>query len=114
MVRHWQGPQGAGRHHQTQPPRGHAEGDTRAPNLLDQGQETHDPRRVAEWCEFHEQVEKLSQPERDVFDLLYYHGLSQDAAAEALQVDVRTVKRRWRAARLALYEALGDGPSFEA
>lgn len=114
LVRHWQGPQGAGRHHQTQPPRGRVEGDTRLPDLLEQGQETHDPRRVAEWCEFHEQVEKLPQPEREAFDLLYYHGLSQDEAAEALKVDVRTVKRRWRAARLALYEVLGEGPSLEA
>jgi len=113
LVRHWQGPQGAGKHHQTQLPRGQADGDTHIPNLIDQGQDTDDPRRVAEWCEFHEQVELLPQAERETFDLLYYHGLTQETAAETLGVDVRTVKRRWRAARLALYEVLGDGPSLE-
>jgi len=34
--------------------------------------------------------------------------LSQQEAAELLGISVRTVKRRWQAARIALYQALRD------
>jgi RNA polymerase sigma-70 factor (ECF subfamily) len=68
--------------------------------------DTHDPRRLAEWTDFHRKVEALPDPERAVADLLYYQGLSQDEAAGLLGVDVRTVQRRWQKARLALHEAL--------
>ena len=34
--------------------------------------------------------------------LHYYHDLPQAEIAQLLGVDVRTVKRKWRAARLAL------------
>jgi hypothetical protein len=44
--------------------------------------------------------------EREVFDLLWYHALTQAEAAELLQVTDRTVKRRWRSARLRLHRAL--------
>ena len=45
--------------------------------------------------------------EREVFDLLWYHGLTQDEAAALIGVSVRTVKSRWRSARLRIAEALG-------
>lgn len=38
--------------------------------------------------------------------LLWYEGLSQPEAAAALGVSLATVKRRWQAARLALYDLL--------
>ena len=44
---------------------------------------------------------------RELFDLLYYSGLSQEEAAEVLGVSERTVKRRWRSAKLVLYDRLG-------
>lgn len=56
--------------------------------------------------EFHELVEKLPEDEREVVGLLYYQGLTQEEAAEVLEVDRSTVKRRWRSARLKLGEAL--------
>jgi DNA-directed RNA polymerase specialized sigma24 family protein len=37
---------------------------------------------------------------------LWYQGLSQGEAAALLEVDVRTVKRRWQAARLKLGRVL--------
>jgi RNA polymerase sigma-70 factor (ECF subfamily) len=70
---------------------------------------TYDPVALERWREFHEQVEHLPEEERAVFDLLYYHDLTQDETALALGVSVPTIKRRWTAARLRLSERLSDG-----
>jgi DNA-directed RNA polymerase specialized sigma24 family protein len=44
---------------------------------------------------------------------IYYGGLTQAEAAEALGVDVRTVQRHWQRARLALkHEMKGQFPSL--
>jgi RNA polymerase sigma factor (sigma-70 family) len=66
-----------------------------------------EPRHLAAWTEFHEQVSRLPDDERVLFDLLWYQELSQAEAAALLDVSERTVKRRWAAARLRLQEALG-------
>jgi RNA polymerase sigma-70 factor (ECF subfamily) len=70
------------------------------------GQSTHSPDRLAQWREFHEQVERLPDAERAVFDLLWYHGLTQPEAAAVLGVSVPTVQRRWLDARLRLRDVL--------
>jgi RNA polymerase sigma factor (sigma-70 family) len=67
---------------------------------------TNDPRRVAEWTEFHRLVQELPEDEKEVVDLLLYNGLSQQEAAEIMKVDVRTIKRYWQRARLTLFEKL--------
>jgi RNA polymerase sigma factor (sigma-70 family) len=46
------------------------------------------------WSLFHEKIERLPEDEREIFDLLFYQGLSQAEAAHMLNVSVRTVKRR--------------------
>jgi RNA polymerase sigma factor (sigma-70 family) len=61
---------------------------------------------LAIWTEFHAQVERLPDKEREVFDLLWYQELTQAEAAALLGVDVRTVKYRWQAARVKLHDAL--------
>ncbi|WP_425400976.1 RNA polymerase sigma factor [Aeoliella sp.] len=71
---------------------------------------THEPGRLGDWSEFHEAIERLPDAEREIVDLLWYDGLTQEEAAEAVGVNVRTVKRRWRAARLALHQILGESP----
>ena len=68
---------------------------------------TNDPYRLAEWTEFHEQVEALPDELRDVFDLLWYQDLTQVEAAELLGVSDRTVKKHWQEARLTLHDVLG-------
>ena len=68
------------------------------------------PQSLEQWSEFHATVQALPDKEREVFDLLWYQGLSQSEAADALGVDVRTVKRRWRSARIMIYEALDGQP----
>jgi RNA polymerase sigma-70 factor (ECF subfamily) len=70
--------------------------------------ETDDPTRLVAWTEFHSQVERLADEDREVFDLLWYQGLTQGEAAEVLGVSEKTVNRRWAAARMRLGMALGD------
>ena len=67
-----------------------------------------DPARIAEWTEFHGVVDKLDPSHREVFDLLYYQGLSLAEAAALLEISERTIKRRWREAKLALNTLLGS------
>ncbi len=74
-------------------------------------EQTNDPRRVAEWTEFHRLVQELPEKEREVVDLLLYNGLSQQEAAETMQVDVRSIKRYWQRARLTLFEKLQGSPT---
>lgn len=59
---------------------------------------------LMEWEEFHRDIESLPHDARQIFDLLWYGGLSQLEAADVLGVHCRSVKRRWRRARLLLYE----------
>ena len=68
------------------------------------------PASLAEWTEFHQQVERLPDEAREVFDLVWYEGLSQVEAAALLGVPLRTLKRRWRAARELLSRALYGEP----
>lgn len=109
LVKHYYGPQGVGANHSTLPPDKdtHSNPQVRA----DKSDVTLEPSRLAAWAEFHRQVETLPDIEREVFDLLWYQGLTQAEAAEVLKVNERTVKRRWQSARLKLHELLkGDLP----
>ena len=66
--------------------------------------------RHRRWTDFHRLAGGLPEAEREVFDLLWYQDLTQEEAAALLGVDVRTVQRRWRSARLNLAAALkGEG-----
>ncbi len=69
--------------------------------------QTDDPSQLAEWTEFHEKVAALPEEEREVFELIWYGGLSHEEAAENLDVCVRTIGRRWRSAQIKLHDALG-------
>jgi RNA polymerase sigma-70 factor (ECF subfamily) len=70
-----------------------------------------EPSSVAVWHEVLERAATLPAEEQEVFNLLFYKGLSQAEVAEVLGITVRTVKRRWRSARLLLHEALtGERP----
>jgi RNA polymerase sigma-70 factor (ECF subfamily) len=65
-----------------------------------------DPHDLDQWTEFHEQVDRLRDPEREVFELIWYQGMTQQEVARIHCVCVRTVRKRWNAARLAIYAAL--------
>jgi RNA polymerase sigma-70 factor (ECF subfamily) len=58
-------------------------------------------------------VEHLPEQERQLVELLWYQGLEQQEVAKVLDVCERTVRRRWRSAKLRLYELLdGRVPPF--
>jgi RNA polymerase sigma-70 factor (ECF subfamily) len=109
LARHHFGPEGAAAHH-------HTDGDGRpgdAVRVASQQDPAGEPATLDEWTEFHEAVQRLPEPEREVFDLLWYQGLTQGEAATVLGVTERTVKNRWRSAKLELRRMLGEGPSGE-
>lgn len=104
-ARHF-GPEGQGANHHTDgPPAARERG-----GALDR-QAAEEPASLDGWTEFHGRIEALPDDEREVVGLLWYEGLSQEEAAAVLAVSVRTVKRRWQAARLLIYEAVkGEFP----
>lgn len=65
--------------------------------------------RLNAWTELHRCVENMDEELREVFQLHWYQGLSQEQVAQLTGVSDRTVRRRWQAARLELYEKV----SFE-
>lgn len=64
------------------------------------------PDAMAAWQAFHEEVGRLPEAEREAVHLLWYQGLKQKEAAELIGVTERTVKNRWRRARLLLQQKL--------
>jgi RNA polymerase sigma-70 factor (ECF subfamily) len=106
LVRRYRGPEGLGAAHATHAPA--VPGESRAIPHYEVAEVSHDPRRLAEWEDFHAQIDRLPDEEREAFDLIWYHGMSQEEAAVVLNVSLRTVKRRWREARLKLHKALGE------
>jgi RNA polymerase sigma factor (sigma-70 family) len=109
LARHYYGPQGLGAHHAS---------DAGASVSWSQAghvplESTYEPTRLAIWSEFHERVDSLPENEREVFDLLWYQGLTQAEAATVLGVNERTVLRRWQQARLQIHKALhGELPGL--
>jgi RNA polymerase sigma-70 factor (ECF subfamily) len=70
---------------------------------------SHDPSQLADWTEFHQQVEALPPEDREVFNLRWYLGMNQSEAAAVLGVSHATIRKRWLAARLRLQEFLANG-----
>ena len=75
-------------------------------SLAEPADATHDPGQLAQWMELHERVEQLAPEQREVFETIWYHQVSQTETAEILGVSRRTVIRRWQAACLELREYL--------
>jgi RNA polymerase sigma factor (sigma-70 family) len=110
LARHYGGPLGLGANHATPPPR---QGGSRPPAVAEEALACEsDPEQLAAWGEFHELVGRLPDDEREVFDLLWYQGLSQGEAAALLHVSLSTVKRRWQAARIRVMEVLDAQNAF--
>jgi RNA polymerase sigma factor (sigma-70 family) len=106
LARHYYGPAGQGRHHSTMLGPGRREGDDDI--VEERGRDEGDPAKEFLKTEVHEVIDKLDGVDREIFDLLYYHDLTQAEAAELLGSSVRTVKRRWREARLQLAQKLSE------
>ena len=93
------GPEGIGANHHTDglPP------DDKGGALHDKAAE---PEDLTAWTQFHAEVEKLPPEELEVFNLLYYEGLTQEEAARVLGISFRTLKRRWHSAKVRLHGEL--------
>ena len=105
LTRHYGGPQGLGGNHATQFA-GSAEAEL--PHAAyDAVEKSGDASDLNDWNEFHQQIEKLPDEEREVVELLFYNGLSQEEAADIMAVNIRTVKRYWRSAKLKIHELFG-------
>jgi DNA-directed RNA polymerase specialized sigma24 family protein len=72
----------------------------------DPGTDTLDPAEVAQWAEFHRQVDALPEELRAVFRLRWYLDLTTAEVAQTLGLPTRTVTERWVEARLRLGAAL--------
>lgn len=106
LVRHYFGPEGLGANYES---RSDWANRAQSPDgLAAEASGTFDPRRLSAWTELHEQAGELPEEQREVFDLMYYQGLSQIEAARVLGISERTLRRRWHSARTSLNETL-DG-----
>lgn len=105
LTRHHFGPEGAAARHHTDRA-GPMSG--RGACVEKQADYQGEPSSFAEWTEFHEAVQRLPDAEREVFDLYWYEGLDQKKVASLLNITDRTVKNRWRSAKLLLRRILTD------
>ena len=78
--------------------------------IADPNEDSQEASQLIFWTEFHQRVQDLPDDLQQVVDLLWYHELSQDEAAEILQISKRTVQRRWRTACISLQDMLDGVP----
>lgn len=105
LARHYYGPQGLGANHATWPTGSTAGKDSDPP---DHREDLEDLQR---WCEFHQSVETLPVQERQVVELLFYHGWTQPEVGALLEISDRTVRRYWESAMTRLSFVLRDHDS---
>lgn len=102
LYRHHYGPHGQAAHHASDP------GGGDGPPLNEARPDpAAGPQTDARAGEIHELVGRLPDEPREVFGMVFYMGLELAEAARRLGVSVSTVTRRYRQARLLLYDALG-------
>jgi RNA polymerase sigma-70 factor (ECF subfamily) len=80
--------------------------------VVDKANSSNDPYNLLQWEEVHTRIGLLSPDDRQLFDLLYYQGLTQPEAAELLATPLRTLKRRWQGARESLIRSFRNEPPF--
>ena len=98
LVKHHFGPEGWGANYHTDGQPADDEG-----GMLHKPLDNIDePEDMQGWSDFHTQVSKLPPDELAVIDHVFYHGLTQEKAAEVLGISLRTLKRRWLSAKLRL------------
>ena len=60
------------------------------------------------WAALHEAVGQLPEPVKEVFELVYYGGLTHAEAAGTIGTSDRTVRSRWKTATLLLLDVFLD------
>jgi RNA polymerase sigma factor (sigma-70 family) len=102
LKKHHFGPEGRGANHHTD----HQPSDELGGVLANKADEPDD---ICMWGEFHAYVDRLPEELKEVVNLLFYEGLTQEEASVILGVSERTIKRRWQEAKLKLHEELSGG-----
>ena len=81
--------------------------DDETPAITEGNSDTYEGGRLASWTEFHDSVDQLDEELREVFQLIWYQGMSQDQVSQLIGVPQRSVSRRWQKARRELCKILG-------
>jgi RNA polymerase sigma factor (sigma-70 family) len=105
LCRHYFGPHGVGANHESARVDGSPQGDWRP--LVEPAGTDENQQELAFWKDFHLLIERLPAGERCVFDLVWYHGMTQTEASMILGLSEAKVKRLWVAARDQLKTSLG-------
>ncbi|MCC9608308.1 sigma-70 family RNA polymerase sigma factor [Blastopirellula sp. JC732] len=109
LMRKFYGPEGMGRKHQSAARRLQDSEGAHA-NLADDQAAIDDPRDMDELrMDLFEAVDSLPADEREVVDLLMFHNLTQEEAAQVIGKSVRSIRRYWRSALFLLHEKLEPG-----
>ena len=91
LARHYFGAEGLGANHASADGRSTESG----PIARAASDESSDADELAMWTELHDQIKSLPDESRETFELLFYHGLTQNEVANLLDVSTRTIQRRW-------------------
>lgn len=114
LYRKYNGPEGIGANHASVA--GMSQESNASARLIDPSDPNPGPPTWAdrqEWSgRIHQVIETLSEEFREVVCLKFYHGLGESEIAQIQGVNVRTIRRRWRQARLLLHEALSEEARF--
>lgn len=113
LGRHYYGPHGMATHHESPPVGGftgehemhHADSLYLTPQTL--------AIRRERWDALYAAIEKLPDDEREAVDLVWFNGLTQQQAADVLDVSSRTIGRWWQQARIKLNDLLDDESSSD-
>ena len=111
LSRHYYGAHGIGRNHQSNAFDSRSESEKASPGLEQRAVSTDRPTDLAGWTEFHQAIEGLPKDEKEVFELIWYGGILRKDVAKLLDINEKTVLRRFTRARVTLYQMMsGDSP----
>jgi RNA polymerase sigma-70 factor (ECF subfamily) len=99
LAKKHRGPESYGANHETNYQR--KDGELRA--KVEDAADLREPdEQLERWTRLHASADSLPEDEREVFQMCWYLGLKQEEIAELLGCSIRTVKRRWEAAKTML------------
>ena len=65
--------------------------------------------KLERWSRLHAAAAELPEEEGEVFHMCWYLGLKQEEIAKLLDCSIRTIKRRWEAAKERMAAAMPEG-----